>query len=290
MNTSDLFAQAVLETSPPADFLGGVIQSSTEYSIIAKDLDGNIVLWNEGARRLYGYRANEIIGRSADILHAPEDINLGLPQRIRHEALRDGKWEGVISRITKDSLRIVVRAVFTPRLDPSGTPIGFLLMSKDVTKEFHFREKIARTKLIDVKHFGTSAEDLLEFLITLLQASTHYSIVALGIDGKIILWNEGARRIYGYNPEEVVDHAYISLLHTEEDRGKGIVAAILDHSRRDLIWSGEVHRVRKSGECFVAQVVVTPRFDATRRFVGYLMISHPAEDQRLSKSPLWERS
>jgi PAS domain S-box-containing protein len=274
---TELFAQAVLEASTPADFLGSVIQSSTEYSILAKDLEGNVVLWNEGARRLYGYRPDEIMGKSADILHAPEDIALGLPQRMRHEALRDGRWEGVITRITRDKLRILVRAVLTPRFEPSGTPIGFLLISKDVSNEFRLRERIARTKLIDVNLFGTSADDLLEFLITLLQASTHYSIVGLGIDGRIVLWNEGARQLYGYESGEVVGRANISLLHSEEDKRKGLVDSILACARRDSLWSGKVHRVRKSGDRFVAQVVVTPRFDADRRFVGYLMISHPEE-------------
>lgn len=53
--STQLFAQAIREACTPAEFLDGVIQSSTEYSIIAKDLDGNVMLWNEGAFRLYGY-------------------------------------------------------------------------------------------------------------------------------------------------------------------------------------------------------------------------------------------
>lgn len=279
MISSELFARAVLETSTPGDFLGSVLQSSTEYSILAKDLEGKVVLWNEGARRLYGYPAHEIIGKSADILHAPEDIALGLPQRMRDMALRDGRWEGVISRITKDALRITVRAVITPRYDTNNMPIGYLIISKDVSKEYHLRERITRSKLIDANAFGTSAEDLLEFLITLLQAATSYSIIGLGIDGRIVLWNEGARRLYGYESEEVVGHANISLLHTQEDNSKGLVGTLLALARRDLAWSGIVPRVRKSGEQFTTQVVITPRFDANRRFVGYLMISHKEADK-----------
>ena len=44
--------------------LGGVLESSTEYSIIGKDLNGNILLWNEGARRMYGYEAPEVVGKA----------------------------------------------------------------------------------------------------------------------------------------------------------------------------------------------------------------------------------
>ncbi len=85
MNTtrgSRFFGEAMLGSATPAEFLGQVIQSSTEYSVIVKDLDGTVLLWNEGAQKLYGYKAEEIIGQPADILHAPEDIYLGLPQRM----------------------------------------------------------------------------------------------------------------------------------------------------------------------------------------------------------------
>jgi len=40
-------------------FITNILESSTEYSIIGKDLEGNILLWNEGARRLYGYEAGK---------------------------------------------------------------------------------------------------------------------------------------------------------------------------------------------------------------------------------------
>jgi PAS domain S-box-containing protein len=51
-----LFDSTVMrEAQEATEFLGNVLEASTEYSIIGKDIDGKIVLWNEGARRLYGY-------------------------------------------------------------------------------------------------------------------------------------------------------------------------------------------------------------------------------------------
>jgi len=44
------------------DFITSVLESSTEYSIIGKGLDGTILLWNEGAHRLYGYEGEEVVG------------------------------------------------------------------------------------------------------------------------------------------------------------------------------------------------------------------------------------
>ena len=53
-----LFDRAGIQTTEEGlELLGNVLESATEYSVIATDCDGVIVLWNEGARRLYGYAA-----------------------------------------------------------------------------------------------------------------------------------------------------------------------------------------------------------------------------------------
>jgi len=219
---SRFFGEAMLGSATQAEFLGQVIQSSTEYSVIVKDLDGTVRLWNEGAQKLYGYKAEEVIGQPADILHAPEDIYLGLPQRIRETALKDGRWEGVVSRITKDQLRRTCRLVMTPFVDATGKARGFVLVSKDISTEFRLRERILRSRFIDLTALGSSPEDLLEFIITLIQASTQYSIIGTGVDGRIVLWSEAAQRIYGYDPGEVVGREFISVLHRQADRDAGV--------------------------------------------------------------------
>ena len=51
-----LFDSTIVASADDAlDFIGNILESSTEYSIIGKDLDGQILLWNEGAKRIYGY-------------------------------------------------------------------------------------------------------------------------------------------------------------------------------------------------------------------------------------------
>ena len=56
------------------NFLDNILESSTKYSIIGKDLEHRILSWNEGAHRNYGYTAAEIMGRNSNILHTPEDL------------------------------------------------------------------------------------------------------------------------------------------------------------------------------------------------------------------------
>lgn len=66
-------APASIHTAEPAagkfaSFFQNIQESSTEYSIIGKDLDGRILLWNEGARRLYCYEPEEVVGRTNSIM------------------------------------------------------------------------------------------------------------------------------------------------------------------------------------------------------------------------------
>ncbi len=275
MEQGTLFVDTIVHPSTLNDFLASVIQASTEYALIGTDLQGVILLWNEGARRLYGYTAQEVLDTSADRLHAPEDCALGLPAKMRAVTFAQGRWEGIIGCLTKDQQRIIARVVMTRRLDTQRAPIGFLLMSNDVTPAYPLRARLECTPLLALDALGTSAEDLLEFVITVLQASTEHAIIGLDLEGTIILWNAGAQRLYGYDPREVIHRANVALLYREADRHAGLPRRTLDQARLHGVWAGDVVRVTKYGTGFTARMVVTPRDDPEHTLRGYLVIAHP---------------
>jgi len=237
---SRLFDSSILATAQQAvEFVSNILESSTEYSVIGKDLDGKILLWNEGARRMYGYEAEEVVGKlNSEVLHTPEDVATGKPREIMEAALHNGKWEGVIGRVRKDGRRISARVVITPRHDSKGKPVGFLLISKDVSHEIRFAEEIRKTKLFDNAIVG-NAKEAVDFIANILESSTEYSIIGKDLEGKILLWNEGARRLYGYEPEEVVGKANSSILHVPEDVDSGKPRELLDAALREGKWEPE---------------------------------------------------
>lgn len=69
------------DTANAVEFITNILQSSTEYSIIGKGLDGTILLWNEGARRMYGYepQKDEVIA----FLHQIESCRVQLEETSR---------------------------------------------------------------------------------------------------------------------------------------------------------------------------------------------------------------
>ena len=114
--------------------LKSILESSTEYSIIAKDLDKTILVWNMGAERLYGYTAREAIGQNSDILYDPQDIKSGKVQTIYDEVQQKGAWSGEIQRVRKDNSHFTALVTITLRKDANNIPIGYTLISRDITE------------------------------------------------------------------------------------------------------------------------------------------------------------
>jgi PAS domain S-box-containing protein len=170
-----------------ANFLSNILEASTEYSIIGKDLDGKIELWNEGARRLYLYEPDEMIGKSnASILHTPEDVATGLPTRMMAAALESGKFDGLVVRRRKDGTRFTARVVLTPRRNSHGTPIGFLLISKDISDETRINKELvkANSDLLDAnRHKTTFLANMSHELRTPLNAILGFSELLIDATG-----------------------------------------------------------------------------------------------------------
>ncbi|MHB8723199.1 MAG: PAS domain S-box protein [Steroidobacteraceae bacterium] len=260
-------------------FLQNILASSTEYSIIGKDREGKILLWNEGARRLYGYEPEEVVGKAnSSILHTAEDVQAGRPRQVMDAAMTQGKWEGTLKRVRKDGSQFAARMVITPRRDDAGQVVGFLLISKDISAELRFSEEIRRAKLFD-SAIVSNAQDAVDFITNVLESSTEYSVIGKDLEGKILLWNEGARRLYGYEPEEVVGKANSSMLHTPEDVAAGVPREILDTALQTGKWEGTLTRVRRNGQRFMARMVITPRRDVNGKAIGYLLISKDISDE-----------
>ena len=160
--TSMLDASTFLDPGDAADFVATVLEASTEYSIIGEDLQGMILLWNEGARRIYGYEAAEVVSKlSSDVLHDPADVAAGLPAAARAAALADGKWEGAVARQRRDGSPFKARVVLTPRRNNRGELVGFLLISKDISGEIKLAEELETTQLYTRSLFESTIDALM---------------------------------------------------------------------------------------------------------------------------------
>lgn len=106
---------------------------SCHAAVIGKTLDGTILSWNQGAQRLYGYTAAEMIGKSIASLvpmHRPDE----LPELLAR--LRRGEWLENLEtvRIRKDGSRVNVSVTLSPIRDADGRIIGASSVAHDITQ------------------------------------------------------------------------------------------------------------------------------------------------------------
>src|SRR2546425_3421261 len=115
------------------EYLAAIVDSSDD-AIIGKTLDGTIISWNPGAERIYGYRADEMIGRSISTL-VPADHRNELPPIFRR--LRNGERidHYQTTRIRKDGRRITVSVTISPVRDEHGQIVGASAVARDITAQ-----------------------------------------------------------------------------------------------------------------------------------------------------------
>lgn len=113
--------------------LAAIVQFSND-AIIGKDLDGIISSWNPGAEKVYGYRADEIVGRSVSVL-APDDRKDEMMQLLgaicRGETVVNFETE----RFRKDGQRIDIALTMSPIKDPGGRITGVSTIARDITEK-----------------------------------------------------------------------------------------------------------------------------------------------------------
>jgi PAS domain S-box-containing protein len=121
--------QAVKEAQA---LLAAVVESSQD-AIISKNLDGLILSWNAGAQRLFGYSAEDAIGKPITLMIPPEkrDEEHGILERLRRGARIDS-FETV--RCAKDGRQIDVSLTISPVLDGTGRIIGASSVARDITE------------------------------------------------------------------------------------------------------------------------------------------------------------
>ena len=95
------------------------------YAIIMLDNEGNVILWTSGAERLFGYRADEIIGRPFSCFFLPEDVTVGRPQHELLVALNEGHFVQDGWRIRKDASHFSAHVSLTPLRNELGDLRGF---------------------------------------------------------------------------------------------------------------------------------------------------------------------
>ncbi|HEY9812869.1 MAG TPA: response regulator [Candidatus Sericytochromatia bacterium] len=139
-------------------------------AIFVQDLSNNIVFWNKGAERLYGWEANEAIGKNVlELLY--KEISPEIQEPL-HNITYTGDWLGELSQVTKDGKNLTVTSRWTKVLDCNGQLKSILVVNTDITEKKLLESQFLRAQRMESLGVlaGGIAHDLNNVLTPILMA------------------------------------------------------------------------------------------------------------------------
>jgi PAS domain S-box-containing protein len=229
--------------------MAAVVEQTHDAIIGVSFPDTLVTSWNLAAERMYGYTAQEAIGKSIFILTPKDQVEQAkgaFSQLSAGEPLVD--FETV--RLRKDGTEIQVSMSSSPIRDADGVTVELSTIYRDITKERQAREYANRMAAV-IEYSGDA-------------------IIGSSLDGRVTSWNPAAERMYGYTAEEIVGISGYSL--TPEhliSQSKAIVERV---KAGQHVQNVETERIRKDGTVFPVSVTVSPVLDADGVVVGTSVI------------------
>jgi two-component system cell cycle sensor histidine kinase/response regulator CckA len=224
------------------------IETVKDYAFYTLDSEGRITSWNEGAARIYGYTAEEIIGKHRSMFFTPEDVASGLPLSEMAEAAATGRFAEEAWRVRKDGSRFWANGTMVALRDAAGELRGFVKVLRDLTERK--RSQMLLSAVLDHVLDG---------------------IIGINERGIIQSFNAAAEKQFGYKESEVVGQNVKLLMpepyHSEHD---SYLANYLRTGIGKIIGIGrQVVARRKDGSTFPIDLGVSEFIlEGQRHFTG----------------------
>ena len=174
-----------------------LVQGVKDYGIFMLDPDGTVAGWNEGAERIKGYQAHEIIGRHISVFYRPEDLAWDKPGMELEVAAREGRFEDEGWRLKKDGTPFWANVIITALRDDAGELIGYAKVTRDLTdrRAAHLKAIADARKVAEAEAASRSKSEFLaamshELRTPLSSIGAYIDILAYGIQGPL---NEAQR-------------------------------------------------------------------------------------------------
>jgi two-component system sensor kinase FixL len=117
----------------------------THDTVFVRDTDDRVTFWNRGARELYGWSAEEVMGRRThDLLRTEFPASL---EDITAELTRSGRWEGELTHTRRDDAQVTVASRWSLQRDAQGLPVATLETNNDITARKQAESALSQAQL-----------------------------------------------------------------------------------------------------------------------------------------------
>lgn len=262
--------KAHVATSAAEEKFSLLVESVKDYGIFLIDPQGNILSWNSGAERIKGYTAEEAIGKNFTMFYTEADINRKHPQNELRIALEKGKYEEEGWRVRKNGTKFWANVVITPLKDKAGKHVGFAKVTRDLSERKEASDKLIKSE---------------ERLRKMFEGIKDYAMIMLDPQGNITSWNEGARRIVGYEANEIIGQSF-KKFYPPQDVQMGKCDYELVETAETGRFEDEGWRVRKDGTKFWASVLITAIRDEQNHLLGFSKVTRDITDRKRAEDLL----
>jgi len=177
-------------------------------AILVRDLGQNILFWNKGAEKIYGWSAAEVIGKNAaDLLFKEHSKQF---DAAREAIIQEGEWKGEMHQTRRDGADIVVESRWTLVRDEEGKPKSILVINTDITEKKRMESQFLRAQRME--SIGTLAGGIAHDLNNVL------SPILMAIDMLQLKSDESSKR-------------WLDVLRTNAERGGNMVRQVLSFAR-----------------------------------------------------------
>jgi PAS domain S-box-containing protein len=166
-----------------------MVEAIRDYSIFMLDPDGHVVTWNEGGTFIHGYAESEILGKHFSVFYPSADLLEEKPRKKLQIARDSGSYREEGWRVKKDGSVFWASVVLTALFNDRNALIGYSKVTRDLTERLKDQEVLRQSEAR---------------YRSLVEQVGDYGIFMLDTKGRIISWNEGARRIKGYSADDVI--------------------------------------------------------------------------------------
>jgi PAS domain S-box-containing protein len=187
-------------------------------------------------------------------------------------AIETGKYEEEGWRVRKNGSQFWANVVISALFNEQNQLIGFSKVTRDLTSRKYFEESLKQSE----ERYRSLVEQVID-----------YGIFMLDIKGRIISWNEGAKRIQGYSSEEITGK-YFTIFYPEEDIIKDKPTYELKIARAQGKYEEEGWRVRKNGTQFWASVVITAIYNNQGSLIGFSKVTRDLTEKIEAEKALRE--
>jgi PAS domain S-box-containing protein len=255
---------------PDAETYRILVDHIQDYAVLMLDPDGYVISWNEGAERIQGYTADEILGSHSSCFYPAEAIARDLPRKELAQAAAAGHLESEGWRLRKDGSPFWANVVITRMLGGDGRLLGFSTITRDRT-ERRQQESLLRQN-----------EERFRLLISGVK---DYAIFMLNPQGIVETWNAGAAYIKGYAADEIIG-CHFSVFYPPDSIKRGLPEAELRGAMMQGRFEDEGWRLRKDGSRFWANVIITAVRNASGHLIGFSKITRDLTERRRHEDDL----